>query len=264
MYLETFPGVEVTVTVNGIDLKEYIGQESQDKETYIVAASGVTFCIKCTIHPHVVFYGDALTVMPRIDGAAMSGLMVSRASIPLAGSRDIFLDGHLSEVGSQSWAFSTLKTVEGPAQIKDREAVSKLGNIKVNISHRFRMGAVTPVGGQLGENVGSVPEKALKGKALSHAVSFGTLRAHRTREQFVTTRPVPGHEAPAAVYSFNYRSEADLKAMMILPRSPTPVALEDRDPETLSAEDTRAHQEAEGATGKFCQSQTGERRRKRE
>jgi hypothetical protein len=50
---------------------------------------------------------------------------------------------------------------------------------------------------------------------------------------------VDGLKHPIAVFNFRYRSRDDLKAERILPRSPTPVPLEDRPVEELTLEETR-------------------------
>lgn len=44
---------------------------------------------------------------------------------------------------------------------------------------------------------------------------------------------------PFATYTFKYRSHRDLQIEGIIPRSPSPVPLEERDPETLTAEEAR-------------------------
>lgn len=49
----------------------------------------------------------------------------------------------------------------------------------------------------------------------------------------------PWGRDPFASFTFKYRSRKDLQIEGIIPRSPSPVPLEDRDPETLSAEEAR-------------------------
>ena len=44
---------------------------------------------------------------------------------------------------------------------------------------------------------------------------------------------------PFATYTFKYRSHRDLQIEGIIPRSPSPVPLEERDPDTLTPEEAR-------------------------
>jgi hypothetical protein len=50
---------------------------------------------------------------------------------------------------------------------------------------------------------------------------------------------VDGPDLPIAVFNFRYRSRNDLKAECIIPRSPTPIPLEDRSIEDLTMEEAR-------------------------
>lgn len=49
----------------------------------------------------------------------------------------------------------------------------------------------------------------------------------------------PHGKLPFASFTFKYRSKKDLQIEGVIERSPSPVPLEERDPETLSAEEAR-------------------------
>lgn len=101
----------------------------------------------------------------------------------------------------------------------------------------------------------SVPEKALKGRAissrtmsvciflLSTACFFNLHRslgkAEPTRYSKCVRVTYPWGRDPFATFTFKYRSHHDLQIEGIIPRSPSPVPLEERDPDTLTAEEAR-------------------------
>ncbi|KAK5680042.1 hypothetical protein LTS10_007990 [Elasticomyces elasticus] len=88
---------------------------------------------------------------------------------------------------------------------------------------------------------GLVSEKTLKGQALTHQAGLGPPKlleeVNRPIAQY-TTRDV--HKGPPlATYLFKYRSLAALQALHIIPRTPSPVPLEERPVEELSIDEMR-------------------------
>ncbi|KAK6433084.1 hypothetical protein LTR95_010740 [Oleoguttula sp. CCFEE 5521] len=81
---------------------------------------------------------------------------------------------------------------------------------------------------------GGIPEKALKGRAVTSHAKFGAAKPHTTT--WVTATYPFGLEH-AAVYIFKYRTHEDLQKEGIIERSPSLPPLEDRDPETLTREE---------------------------
>ncbi|KAF7509839.1 hypothetical protein GJ744_007350 [Endocarpon pusillum] len=83
---------------------------------------------------------------------------------------------------------------------------------------------------------GTVPEKALKGKALSLSTSFGdTIPTGGTR----ACKGTYLDSIPVAAFDFKYRSRTALQQLMIIPRSPSPVPLEQKSIDDLTAEEAR-------------------------
>jgi hypothetical protein len=79
-----------------------------------------------------------------------------------------------------------------------------------------------------------VPEKALKGRAIDLSTTSGTPQEMRRPH----TRIGRALDAfPLAEFVFKYRSKRALQIIGVLPRTPTPVPLEDRDPDDLTREE---------------------------
>lgn len=109
--------------------------------------------------------------------------------------------------------------------------ITELGVIKISVEHGVYRGADEP-GKSIEKAIEVLSEKALKGRTLSHVVKFGEAEKSQ-RHNWVRTKKI---EQPTT-FTFKYRSEAALKSLMIIPRTPSPIPLEERDPETLSREE---------------------------
>ncbi|KAK4561820.1 hypothetical protein LTR86_004499 [Recurvomyces mirabilis] len=67
--------------------------------------------------------------------------------------------------------------------------------------------------------------------------SLGAARPAAARTEVSVEYPYG--KSPFATFIFKYRSRHDLQVEGIIPRSPSPVPLEERDPDSLSAEEAR-------------------------
>ncbi|KAK5737366.1 hypothetical protein LTR17_006783 [Elasticomyces elasticus] len=88
---------------------------------------------------------------------------------------------------------------------------------------------------------GQVSEKTLKGQALTHQATLGPpvlLPAAGNSGGQPTTRQVRKGEV-LATYVFKYRSRAALQALHVIPRTPSPIPLEERPVEELSIDEMR-------------------------
>ncbi|TKA68521.1 hypothetical protein B0A55_08169 [Friedmanniomyces simplex] len=82
---------------------------------------------------------------------------------------------------------------------------------------------------------GRVSEKVLKGTALTHQATVGPAIPYlnyNTTQSVHTGRPL-------AIFLFKYRSRAALQALHLIPRTPSPLPLEDRPVEELTIDDMR-------------------------
>ncbi|KAI9874223.1 MAG: hypothetical protein M1830_010050 [Pleopsidium flavum] len=173
-----------------------------------------------------------------------------------------------SEIGTSKSYVQTVSTcsddlplIAGP-DIKDR--IAQLGTISLEV-HRLHGGVYKEPGNsaygwiwdELSE-LSTVSEKALKGHALSHNASLGLPQLTSPQGLWGGTEYLDGEDRPFAIFNFKYRSRSwasvqinsrrkadvfpsseSLQDLRIIPRTPTPVPLEDRPIEELTIEEAR-------------------------
>ncbi|EXJ85883.1 hypothetical protein A1O1_06252 [Capronia coronata CBS 617.96] len=108
-----------------------------------------------------------------------------------------------------------------------------IGTIRVTFS-RKRLLSKAMVGRDLPTLEDLIPEKALKGQAVDIGISLGK---EEPAKALMTYTGEMIDNSPIAVFIFLYRSKDALQILDILPRAPSPVPLEERDPETLTKEE---------------------------
>ncbi|KAK0650601.1 hypothetical protein DIS24_g6712 [Lasiodiplodia hormozganensis] len=86
------------------------------------------------------------------------------------------------------------------------------------------------------DEMGKIPEKALKGRAVSHQVKLQASEPAKVREGYTF---VPDSNGKIATFIFRYRSKSALQAEGIIPRTPSPMPLEERPLEELKPEELR-------------------------
>ncbi|KAI4636714.1 hypothetical protein J4E93_011012 [Alternaria ventricosa] len=241
------PNLKVEVHVKGAPLQEYVDDDDQtldDEVTkYIEASSGDNFEIKYCFFSGFSAHHSILLRLS-IDGEyAAGGVFNPGSSIrwnhvhTFKGSRE-FEDG---EYYLRKFCFSQLEiNDDGDTRTFKDSLKKKLHRVGV-ISVRFywvTAGATykTPVTVRKDKNLGVVPEKALKGSALSHQASYG---AREVMQAYSTIETTKIDETPFAEFTFRYRSRAALKSLLVIPRTPSPVPLEERDINTLTLEESR-------------------------
>ncbi|KAF7195948.1 hypothetical protein HII31_02710 [Pseudocercospora fuligena] len=201
--------------VDGKPLKEY--KESADTSAgneefhYVQSITGQTFSIQCRIQVGTKIKGDALTFDVYADGALIDRPFVQSTYFAYSDAiRPI--EGHIVQGGKvQRLRFSNLRKVEDDQQLSlGQDRIESVGTIYVKVGY---CKVLEKRGQVLGTDkditmLSKVPEKALKGQAISHSISA-----------WVTEAIDPGNPV-AAVFKFYYRSIKDLKDMMIIPRTP--------------------------------------------
>ncbi|KAI9714708.1 MAG: hypothetical protein M1828_001137 [Chrysothrix sp. TS-e1954] len=85
--------------------------------------------------------------------------------------------------------------------------------------------------------LGCIPEKALKGHAKDLTLDFGPAKRAGSKQQRRAVSDLA--ETPFAKYRFRYLSKAALQSLLIIPRTPPPVPLEDRPVDELSPDQLR-------------------------
>ena len=152
---EHLPGVEVAVTVDGNDLKEYADTNSDgaDNRTlnYIEATTNQTFAIRMKIGNQFEFAANCLCFYIYIDGTLMDSLSRGDADR----GRDSFSSGVFAQGGLRKYQFTVIetgktlhtwmvnmisadcKTVSDGYMLKGEDAKLKdLGSIVVKVEHK--------------------------------------------------------------------------------------------------------------------------------
>ncbi|KAK3697252.1 hypothetical protein LTR37_017564 [Vermiconidia calcicola] len=251
MKLDTAPAIDVTVRVNGADLQEH--DDTEHNEEYLKGVKYVE-CVPETdfaVHLHVRksqlggYNKDQIRCDVYLDGEFAIARLPNPYSTPAASSEWDFgavestINGRCIK---QNFAFARLRTDDGPSKDLKPIDFKQQGEIKVKCTlvrtRKLSKMVTHDVASfkRAGDEV--LPEKCLKGRSISNQVALGKAQPLATLPVFVHV-DYPYGKQPFATYVFKYRSRRDLQIEGIIPRSPSPVPLEDRAPEDLSPEEAR-------------------------
>ncbi|KAL1623680.1 hypothetical protein SLS56_008129 [Neofusicoccum ribis] len=238
-------GLHVTIACQ----KEYADvDEEQAKGTvtkYIEAVSGKSFKINWRFESNFQYKEYDITSWIYLDGKKVDGLFID--------SERLGPSGYVTSLGAarskrdgkwiqQSFSFAALNVDEDNRDIHKKglaESVQSLGEISVRLWRVRKTAGVNGSNEELSFHaLGSVPEKALKGRGVSHQATLGTAQAIEPLSSVGTTY-IDSRKEPFAVFNFRYRSRAALQALNMIPRSPEPVPLEDRPIDSLNQEEMR-------------------------
>ncbi|MCJ1244363.1 hypothetical protein MMC30_001561 [Trapelia coarctata] len=244
--------IAVTVVVNDQELTEYedVGNtddhadEAESLNTitrYIEAAAGANFKLKFdTNGPSFTGYNGLLFGV-FVDGREVDNVVLyAQKTAVLRGARTL-------EMGLwtiRKFKFARLQLADasyGPPSLPDSHRLENLGLItikveRVNATASSRsLSRSTRTTEELSSQ-SPLSEKALKGRAVTHRTSFDQ------PERIATVKPLncdylDSLKHPYASFSFKYRSRKALQAELIIPRTPSPIPLEDRPQETLNREE---------------------------
>ncbi|KAI6891570.1 hypothetical protein KC318_g13623 [Hortaea werneckii] len=242
------PGLTVSIDVAGQDLPEYNGDDAQDPSSntvtkYIEAVSGAEFAISYRLHTNVfAFAGHAMSISVYCDGDPAGRTLVP-PNVTISGTRNS-IRHHIQEsingdLIRRPMMFSGLTTSEAEV---NKDLFSKL-KIVGTIVVKWHTGKIVPftrtsapspfLGAKLAN--GKVPEKNMKGQAITHQTAYG----REFRQGRVSNFTIRCTGEPFAIFEFRYRSHAALQSMGILPRSPSPIPLEDRNIEDSNPDEMR-------------------------
>ncbi|KAK4896973.1 hypothetical protein LTR27_005220 [Elasticomyces elasticus] len=251
MKVDSLPGARVTIKVGGQVSEEY--EDNSDElyipnfgRCYVEASSGAEFEIGLAFDYASIKAPsplDSLCCRVYLDGTDTTSRVLD-----IQGNgyrRGCLIDGRPENVGGRHYkrpmTFAELITDDGPAKSIKPETVAELGEVRVDFLWFRNAGAAVPC--QTLPDFkptieGGLPEKCLKGRAVSHSAKLGERKAC-TVIQNTQNGSYPYGGKPFAKYTFKYRSKRDLQIEGVLPRTPSPVPLEERDPESLTAEEAR-------------------------
>ncbi|EFQ92434.1 hypothetical protein PTT_10464 [Pyrenophora teres f. teres 0-1] len=247
---EAHPGIKVDIRVGGVPLVEYDDddeqvQTSRDTLTkYIEATTVAEFVVNLVITPP--WPGTSLLLSVYVDGQNICGQFRQQAIHYKGQCHQSSIEGAKYGQGNewflQKFCFSELAiddSTASPITDKLMEDLKGMGTITIKVFRvkhiRGSNNGSLPMSTTTQENV---PEKALKGRTLSHQSSLrpAVICPPTTTAEFTYVDPL---KKPFAVFNFKYRSRAALKSLLIIPRSPSPVPLEERDINSLTAEESR-------------------------
>ncbi|KAI4658828.1 uncharacterized protein J4E79_006587 [Alternaria viburni] len=230
---KALPKLKVEVFVKNAPLEEHVDDDDQTSDNevtkFIEASSGDNFEVKYCFSPGFSIR-HAMLVELEIDGEYADSAVFNPGSSIRWNSTYVFKGSREFEDGGyfvRKFCFSQLEIDDDGDTRKFEDSLKKklhsVGVISLRCYWVTASGSSTPKAkAQKNETLGVVPEKALKGSALSH-------QARTTKID----------ETPFAEFTFKYRSRAALKSLLIIPRTPSPVPLEERDINTLTLEESR-------------------------
>ncbi|KAK6434199.1 hypothetical protein LTR95_009616 [Oleoguttula sp. CCFEE 5521] len=260
MIADFLPGVCISVSIDDRPLREYGAdtevrgdQNAGNTCTALVEASPeAEFRIDYSFTPAYPYRDDAILVRSYLDGEYVGrffynytrlrqGLRTTLGDVTTGGFR-------------RNFKFAPLDTTDARPSTTAKDSVSSLGEIKITV-HRCRKSPIQPQPKPVSPakmvpsaNASSqylvpkeISEKALKGRAMSCRAGLGDAMPVpiSTMSRPATVVEWPYGEASIATYRFLYRSHRDLQIENVIPRSPTPPPLEERDVDTLTVEEAR-------------------------
>ncbi|KAI2485391.1 hypothetical protein Ptr902_04331 [Pyrenophora tritici-repentis] len=176
---EAHPGIKVDIHVGGVPLTEYDDDDEQAQTSektvtkYIEATSGAEFAVNCEVTRPLPKHSLLVDVF--LDGQRKRGTYMDKPGI----TSRISIEG-CNYTERQRWflqkfCFSGLDTVDSTeSTVPDKlmNGLKSVGNIRVEVFHVMNLRDVTERT-KLPERqdavaLGKVPEKALKGRTLSH------------------------------------------------------------------------------------------------
>ncbi|KAJ4986210.1 hypothetical protein SVAN01_08257 [Stagonosporopsis vannaccii] len=254
--LPAHPSIKISIVCNGVALPEYDDndQESQNDviSKYIEATSGAEFGILCELSSpwppytvHLTYFLDQKRACSKLIRSVKNS-----SSSKYKPSYTKLVEGLTTASNGQTYlhkfVFAALNIDESaavPVRSQLMQNIKGMGEITVtakfvknlrytDATRRAPKGDFTALG--------TVPEQALKGSSVSHQASLRAAQpkgSRRFRVRHYTH--VDSSKGPFATYNFKYRSRDSLKALLIIPRSTSPVPLEERDVDSLSMEEMR-------------------------
>ena len=194
--LDSLPGVEITVVVDGEDLHEYQDTDMEDEENtvtkYVEAVTDANFAIKFKGSRELEYKGEYLSLEVLVDGLCIDTPLIGRERTR-KGSYTYLVEGidvragymrklrfNTLETGmwthtSQERAISNsaiLVTEHGFGLPEDLERVKNMGKIEVRLTHANKVKLTEAVYNKVVNNEGIISEKAIKGQAMTHSLGY--------------------------------------------------------------------------------------------
>ncbi|OAG07222.1 uncharacterized protein CC84DRAFT_1258387 [Paraphaeosphaeria sporulosa] len=223
--IESAPGVQVQVVVDGNPLEEYDDPDSSrapDAVTvYIEPISGKNFEIRTILDKHLPT-GHDVSVLVSVDSVHVTGKHIPRHKIE--SSRISTVKGIIDIIGGaaiqSSFRFSDVQTFEGAASAR-KDAYKVLGQIEVQLhfsknARKFwnRLDRIR----SSGISQAAISAKHAGRESLSHRTSLD--EPTKTKCSYWKTERVD--EKAFSTFIFRYRSVQSLRSLQVISRSPPP------------------------------------------
>ncbi|KAK5091760.1 hypothetical protein LTR05_001945 [Lithohypha guttulata] len=238
---------EVSIVVNGQPLQEYDPPEDEDKGPgraagvkYIEAQEGMPFSVRVRCLPGAGWPEQLKSCDIYVDGKPTLSKILSAKQRLLQNFFEAECAGVTYKEDDRylwrSFMFQKLITTDETCEEKNLKNLARgLGRIKVVLSD-FRRDGLENFDIKFDAETKTVPEKALKGQQIDMTAGLGAVQpAPQEAKISVGQRVNP----PLATYIFKYRSRAALQWIDLIPTSPEPEALHERDVDTLTLEEAR-------------------------
>ncbi|TKA73742.1 hypothetical protein B0A55_05459 [Friedmanniomyces simplex] len=236
------PGLEVTVDVGDEDLLEYDDDDEIDHANpptlvkHVEAVSGAEFGFAFRFDSEVYPFADnSLAIRYFVDGRNEGGLTYQPRQIRQ--SRRHIIRGTVRGKGNgrvlQAMMFSELSITEDglPTNLVGSGKLQDLGTFKIKC-YKADIERIAPVKQK------SRKSKNSKAPAAGVSAMLGASVPCPSSNVPSTTRTVR-KGGPLAIFEFRYRSRAALQALRVIPRTSSPVPLEDHPVDELSQEEMR-------------------------
>ncbi|KAF2117494.1 hypothetical protein BDV96DRAFT_685220 [Lophiotrema nucula] len=262
--LHDWPTLKVNIVVNDVPLEEYPIHGLDLPKTvarYIPASSGADFTIK------YAFTRPFPADRPVSIGIKIDGYPVDE---PFHHGRDLFekegytCSGAMLKAGlrwyERKFKFAEISIEEGnldPVSEELTHALDSVGTIELSFwfCENASRNVVPKIPPKKLNHLGVVPEKAVKGESISHQACLGQPEASSSVTYYDADY---AEEEPFATFIYKYRSLKALKSLYVIPRTPTPEPLEDRDIEGMNPRELKV------ALRRLRQHQFAQQRIKRE
>lgn len=236
---------EISLLVDGEPLSEYDPPEGEDGlddgavVRYVQATEGVEFHVKFSVDPYTPFptgyksvcihidgrFADSYSIEKTVDGNTINGWTLVRKG------RNFLENGSWIK---RALMFKNLTTTEEATSLETIKKVAKdAGRIRIDITDVKRT-ASDPWFEQPLDNQ-AVPEKALKGKPIDMSAGYG-VGTSGTQPRFYNTKVVG---KTLAKFVIKYRSKRALQMLELIPDTPEPQSLAERDIDTLNPQEMR-------------------------
>ncbi|KAJ9609585.1 hypothetical protein H2200_005912 [Cladophialophora chaetospira] len=244
---------EAQVFVDGIRAEEFDDDDEnagvlpvvKEITKYVEAVSGANFEFKFFAETSYNFTGeDAISFDVYVDGERITGKFLRESDFSKAKSRGLRAETNSSgKYSKEATGMKLYKFEFADLETRDMERTDDINTFKTKYGDlgtfrieiwRIKLLQKYETNNTTIKDVGTVPEKALKGRPLDVATRLAPVAVSGTNYTYGSASV--GKE-PLAVIKFKYRTRRALQSLLILERSPTPVPLEERPIEELTREE---------------------------